>query len=233
MSSPQEAVVAAEKAVVADRYATAAALAAAEAEHSATMVMQRGRVQNAAAEFVDRARKAERAGEGYEQVLSSDDAVYGHMAGIVATAKYASAAANAARYAAKAAEDAGAFRAARRAEHAADVADHRAEMARERAEQSIYAPFTAHQTARSARLAAAAARRAAHAAGPLGRVTTGTVGLATALLPAASRDRYGEEWRSDLCYLPPRNRARHVAGIVSAAVRLAVVLRQPAQRAGQ
>ena len=232
MSSPQEAVAAAAKAVVADRYATAAALAAAEAEHSATMVMQRGRVQNAAGEFVGRAQKAEKAGEGYEQVLSPGGAA-GHMAGIAATAKYAAAAANATRYAARAAHDAGAFRAARRAEHAADVADWRAEMARERAKQSIYAPFTAQQTARSARLAAAAARRAAHATGPLGRVTTGAVGLATALLPAASRDRYGEEWRSDLCYLPPRRRARHVAGIVSAAVRLAVVLRQPEPRAGR
>jgi hypothetical protein len=232
MSIPQEAVVAAAKAVVADRYATAAALAAAEAEHSASMVMQRGRVQNAAAEFVGRAKKAERDGEGYEQVLSSDPA-YGHMAGIVATAKYTSAAANATRYAARAAYDAGAFRAAKRADHAADVADYRAEMARERAAQSIYAPFTAQQTARSARLAAAAARRAAHAAGPLGRVTTGTVGLATALLPAASRDRYGEEWRSDLCYVSPRQRARLVAGIVSAAIRLAFVLRQPKLRAGR
>jgi hypothetical protein len=232
MSSPQQAVAAAAQAVVADRYATAAALAAAEAEHSATMVMQRGRVQNAAREFVGRAQQAEKAGEGYEQVLTPGGA-HGHMAGIVATAKYAAAAANATRYAARAAHDAGAFRAARRAERAADVADWRAEMARERAKQAIYAPFTAQQTARSARLAAAAARRAAYASGPLGRVTTGTVGLATALLPAASRDRYGEEWRSDLCYLSPRKRARHMAGIMSAAVRLAVVLRQPAQRAGR
>jgi hypothetical protein len=228
MTVPPEAVTAAAKAVVADRYATAAALAATEAEHSARMVLYRGRVQNAAAEFVNRAKRAEH-GEAYEQVLSSDS-VSGHRAGIVATAKYATAAANATRYAAQAAADAGAFRAARRAEHAAMVAEWRADMARERVAQSIYAPFTAQQAARSARLAAVAARRAAHAAGPLGRVTTGTVGLATALLPAASRDRYSEEWRSDLCHLPPRKRARQMAGIVSAAVRLAVLLRLPEHR---
>jgi hypothetical protein len=52
------------------------------------------------------------------------------------------------------------------------------------------------------------------------------VGLAVALLPAASRDRYAEEWRSDLCHLSRRQRVRHVAGILSAAVRLAVLLRQ-------
>lgn len=229
MTTPPEAVAAAVKAVVADRYATAAALAASEAEHSARMVLYPGRVQNAAAEFVGRAKKAEKGEEAYEQVLSSDP-VSGHRAGIVATAKYTTAAANATWYAAQAAAEAGAFRAARRAEHAAKVADHRAEMARERAAQSIYAPFTAQQAARSARLAAVAARRAAHAAGPLGRVTTGTVGLATALLPAASRDRWGEEWRSDLYHLPQRKRARQVAGIVSAAVRLAVLLRFPEHR---
>jgi hypothetical protein len=54
--------------------------------------------------------------------------------------------------------------------------------------------------------------------------------LAAALLPSASRDRYTEEWKSDLCYLSRRQRARFVVGMLGAAFRLAVVLRQPMPR---
>ena len=73
-------------------------------------------------------------------------------------------------------------------------------------------------------------RNAARASGPLGRFTTSAVGLAAALLPSASRDRYTEEWKSDLCHLLRRERVRFLAGMLSSAVRLAVVLRQPALR---
>jgi len=227
MTRPAQAVAAAH-AVTADRYATAAALAALEATRSARVAVERRRIQNAASEFVDHAKKAERTG-AYEQTLAQTSAS-GRMAGIAATAKYASAAANATRYAADSAREAGAQRAASRAERAAAVAAWWADMAQHRAEQSTYAPFTVMKTAHYARRAAAAARYAARASGPLGRVTVSAVGLAAALLPPASRDRYTEEWRSDLCHLPRRQRARNVAGILSAAVRLAVVLRQPALR---
>jgi hypothetical protein len=103
-------------------------------------------------------------------------------------------------------------------------------MAQDRAEKSLYAPYTATQTARSARRAAAAARSAARDSGPLGRFTTGTVGLAVALLPRASRDRWNEEWKSDLCHRSGRQRARLVAGLLPAAARLAVLLRLPKPR---
>jgi hypothetical protein len=103
-------------------------------------------------------------------------------------------------------------------------------MARHRAEHSHYALFTALRTARYARRAAAAARYAARAAGPLGHCTTSAVGLAAALLPSASRDRYTEEWKSDLWYLKRRERARFVVGMLSGAFRMAVMLRLPMPR---
>jgi hypothetical protein len=228
MTRPAQAVAAAH-AVTADRYATAAALAALEATRSASVAIGHRRIQNAASEFVDHAQRARRTGAAYEQTLSPAGASP-QMAGIAAAAKYAAAAANATRYAADSARQAGAQRAAWRAERAAVAADWWADMARHRAEQSTYAPFTVLRTARYARRAAAAARYAARASGPLDRFSTGAVGLAAALLPAGTRDRYDEEWRSDLCHLPRRQRARNVVGILSAAVRLAVVLRQPALR---
>jgi hypothetical protein len=221
--------VAAENAVMADRYATAAATAAREATRAAVAAVQRGRVQNVTPEFIGRAEKAARTGTTYEQTLQAGNA-YGQMAGIAGTAKYAAAAANATRYAANAAREAGAQRAARRAEHAAQVAAWWADMAQHRADHFNYAPYTALKSARYARRAAAAARHAARASGPLGRFAAGAVGLAAALLPSANRDRYAEEWKSDLCYLAPRQRARQVAGILSAAVRMAVALRLPAPR---
>jgi hypothetical protein len=103
-------------------------------------------------------------------------------------------------------------------------------MAQGRAEQSHYAPYTAKKTAHSARRAAAAARYAARASGPLGRFATSTVGLAVALLPTASRDRWNEEWKSDLCHMSGRKRARMVIDLLPAAVRLAVLLRLPKPR---
>lgn len=227
MTRPAQAV-AAVNAVMADQYATAAATAAREATRAAGMAVQPSRVQNVTSEFIGRAAKA-RSGASYQQTLQASNA-YGQMAGIASTAKYAAAAANATRYAADAARKAGANRAARRAERAARVAAGWADMARHRAENSHYAPYTALRTARYARRAAVAARYAARAAGPLGRFTTSAVGVAAALLPSASRDRYTEEWKSDLCHLPRRRRARFVAGMLSAAVRLAVVLRQPTPR---
>jgi hypothetical protein len=57
------------------------------------------------------------------------------------------------------------------------------------------------------------------------------VGVAAAFLPAASRERYTEEWKSDLWHLPlRRQRACFVPRMLAAAVHLAVVLRQPAPR---
>lgn len=231
MTRPAEAIAAAQ-AVIADRYATAAMTAAREATHAAKLAVRPARAQNVTSQFVRRAEKAERTGEEYERTLRASDA-YGQMAGIASTAKFAAATANATKYAAEAAVQAGAPRAARRAKRAADVAAWWAAMAQQRAETSHYAPYTATQTARYARRAAAAARYAARASGPLGRFATGAVRLAAALLPAASRDRYTEEWKSDLCHLPPRQRARLIAGQLSASVRLAVVLRLPAPRSGR
>jgi len=231
MTRPAQAVAAAH-AVTADRYATAATLAAVEATRAARVAVDRRRIQNAAAEFVDHARRAEQTGAPYQQTLAPVG-VSGQMAGIAAAAKYAEAAANATRYAAESARSAGAHRAAGRADRAAAAAAWWADMATHRAETSTYAPFTVMKTAHYARRAAAAASAAARASGPLGRVTVSAVGLAAALLPAASRDRYTEEWRSDLCHLRRRQRPRNVAGILSAAVRLAVLLRQPAPRGRQ
>lgn len=228
VTRPAQAIAAAH-AVMADRYATAAAIAAREATLAASMAVQPSRVQNVTPTFISRAKNAARSGKAYEQTLAASSA-YGQMAGIASTAKYTAAAANATRYAADAARKAGADRAARRADHAARVAGGWADLARHRADNSHYAPYTALKTARYARRAAAAARYAARASGPLGRCTTGAVSLAAALLPSASRDRYTEEWKSDLCHLPRRKRTRQVAGILSAAVRLAVVLRQPSPR---
>jgi len=228
VTRPAEAV-AAVNAVMADRYATAAATAAREATRAAKMAVHRGRVQNVTPEFIGRAEKAARTGTTYEQTLQAGNA-YGQMAGIAGAAKYAAAAANATRYAAEAARKAGAQRAARRAEHAAQVAAWWADMAQHRADNFNYAPYTVLKTARYARRAAAAARYAARASGPLGHFATGAVGLAAALLPAADRDRYTEEWKSDLCHLPRRKRARQVAGMLSAAARMAVALRLPAPR---
>src|SRR5215472_14617172 len=228
MTRPTQAVAAA-NAVIADRYADAAVTAACEAKRAASMAVQPGRVQNVTPEFIGKAEKAARTGEAYEQTLQPANG-YGQMAGIASTAKYAAAAANATRYAADAARKAGAYRAAERAERAARIATGWAEMAQHRAENSHYAPYTALRTARYARRAAAAARYAARASGPLGRFTTSAVSLAAALLPSASRVRYTEEWKSDLCHMPRRERARFVAGMMSSAVRMAVVLRQPAPR---
>jgi hypothetical protein len=193
------------------------------------MTVHRGRVQNVTPEFIGRAEKAVRSGTTYEQTLQAGNA-YGQMAGIAGAAKYTAAAANATRYAADAARKAGAQRAARRAEHAAQVAAWWADMTQHRADNFNYAPYTVLKTAHYARRAAAAARYAARASGPLGHFATGAVGLAAALLPAADRDRYTEEWKSDLCHLPRRKRARQVAGMLSAAARMAVALRLPAPR---
>jgi hypothetical protein len=228
MTRPAEAIAAA-NAVIADRYATAAAIAAGEATRAAEMAVQPSRVQNVTTEFLGRAEKAVQTGEEYEQTLQASSA-YGQMAGIASTAKFAAAAANATRYAADAAVKAGAPGAARRAERAAQAAAWWAEMAQQRAETSHYAPYTAVKTARAARRAAAAARYAARASSPLGRFATGTVGLAVALLPAASRGRWNEEWKSDLCHVAGRKRAKLVVGLLPAAVRLAVLLRLPTPR---
>jgi hypothetical protein len=215
---------------MADRYAAAASIAAREATRAAQIATHHGRRKNVASKFVSRAKDASRSGGKYEQVIGTSS-VYGQMAGINNTAKYAEAAANATRYAAQAAREAGARRAARRAENAAQVAGGWADLARRRAETSHYAPYTALMTARYAQRAAAAAHRAARASGPLGRCTNGAVFLAAALLPAASRERYAEEWKSDLWYRPNRRaRARFVPGMLSSAVQLAVILRQPSSR---
>jgi hypothetical protein len=216
---------------MADRYATAAAIAARESTLAAKMAMQPGRRQNIAAEFKRSAKAAAKTGR-HEQIIDAG-IVYSQMAGMANTAKYAAAAANAARYAAGAARDAGALRVARRAEHAAGVAASWADLAQYRAETSHLAPYTALMTARYARHAAAAAHKAARACGPLGRYTTSAVVFAAALLPSTSRDRYTEEWKSDLWHQPTRvARARFVPGMLASAVRLAVILRLPASRSG-
>jgi hypothetical protein len=193
------------------------------------MVNQRRRVQNVGSAFISNA-KAERLGGQHEQTIGADGA-YGHMAGIAATAKYAAACANATRYAADAARKAGARRAADQAERAAHRAEAWAAGAQLRTEDSHYAPYTALQTAKYARRAAAAARNAARASGPLGRCTTHVVGLAVALLPQAHRDRYTEEWKSDLWQQGShRARTRFLPHMLASALRLAVLLRQPASR---
>lgn len=217
-------------AVMADRYATAAATAAREATRAAQMAVHPRRVQNLGSRFISKAREAARTGSKHQQVIEAG-VVYGQMAGIASTAKYGAATANAARYAADAARKAGAHRAAKRAERAAVLAAGWSDLARRRAETAHYAPYTALMTARYARRAAAAARNAARASGPLGRCTTRAVGLAAALLPPASRERYTEEWKSDLCHLPlRRQRARFVPSMLAGAVHLAVLLRQPTSR---
>ncbi len=229
MTRPAQSIDAA-SAVIADRYATAAATAAREATRAARMTVQPRRAQNLGSRFISRARKAARTGTKHEQILEAS-AFYGQMAGIAGTAKYAAATANAARYAADSARKAGAQRAAKRAEVAARVAASWADLARNRAETSHYAPYTALMTAKYARHAAAAARNAARASGPLGRCATRAVCLAAVLLPPASRERYTEEWKSDLWYMPQRRqRARFVPRMMASAMHLAVVLRQPASR---
>lgn len=218
-------------AIMADRYAAAAAVAAREATRAAKIAVQPGRRENLSLRFVHEAKDATRTRTKHEQVIEAGSTVYSQMAGITNTAKYAEAAANSARYAAQAAQDAGAHRAARRAENAARLAASWADLALRRAETSHYAPYTALMTAKYARRAAAAAHKAARASGPLGRCTTGAVCLAAALLPPVSRERYTEEWRSDLWYAQTRMaRARFVPGMLSSAVRLAVILRKPGSR---
>jgi|GEM_PF-6800043 hypothetical protein len=229
MTRPAQPIQAA-SAVMADRYATAAAMAAREATRAAKMAMHPGRAQNVAAQFISGAKEAAMTGRKHEQVIEAGT-VYGQMAGIASTAKYTAAAANAARYAADAAREAGALRAAKRAERAAQVAASWAEMARRRAESSHFAPYTALMTARYARHAAAAAHNAARAAGPLGHCTTRAVSLAAALLPPVSRERWTEEWKSDLYHLARRReRARFVPRMLAGAVSMAVTLRLPASR---
>jgi len=221
---------AAASAVIADRYATAADIAAREATRAAVMAARPRRVQNVRSQFVRNAKRAARTGGKHEQTIEAVT-FYGQMAGIASTAKYAAACANAARYAADAARKAGSARAASRAERAARVAAAWAEMARLRAETSHYAPYTATQTARYARRAAAAARSAARTSGPLGLCTTRAVGLAAALLPPADRDRFTEEWKSDLWQQPTRRaRARFIPRMLGSAIQLAVLLRKPASR---
>ncbi len=221
---------AAASAIVADRYATAATAAAREATRAANMVNRPRRVQNVRSLFISNAKKAAATGGKHEQTIKADTA-YGHMAGITGTAKYTAACANATRYAADAARRAGSKRTANQAERAARAASAWAATAQLRADNSLYAPYTAIQTAKYARRAAAAARNAARASGPLGRCTTHAVGLAAALLPQASRERYIEEWKSDLWHQASRRtRACFVPRMLSSALRLAVVLRQSASR---
>jgi hypothetical protein len=231
VTRPARAAVAA-SAVMADRYATAAAIAAREATRAADIARKPARVENVAAQFVARAEEAAITGKKPRQTISANTG-YGQMAGIADTAKYTAAAANAARYAAESARQAGAHRAARHAERAAQLAASWADMARSRAASGHYAPYTATQTARYARRAAAAAAYAARSSGPLGRCATSAVGLAVALLPTASRERYREEWKSDLWQLPSRRkRTRYMcSALAPGALRLAVVLRQRKIRA--
>ncbi len=218
-------------ALLADRFATSADVAAREAE-LASKRLRPGRVKNMAREL----RAAAKAGAGtkirHDQIIEQDGVSYA-MAGMADTAKYATAAANAARYAARAARSAGARGAAGRADRAAAEAASWASQAQEAAEKFNYAPFTVMMAAAAARRAAIAARGAALAAGPLGPYTTRAVGIAVVLLPHASRARYQEEWKSDLCTLPDwRARRRYIASMLSGAMRLAVVLRVPPSVSG-
>lgn len=88
------------EAIIADRYAASAALAAEEAARAAALALRPGRVQNMGPRFLRAASKARRTGSEYQQTIRADGA-YGQMAGMASTAKYAAAAAHAARYAAK------------------------------------------------------------------------------------------------------------------------------------
>jgi hypothetical protein len=150
---------------------------------------------------------------------------------IASTARYTAVAGDAARYAAAAAEAAGATRPARSAYFAARQAASWAGTAQRAADRGDHAPFTALMAAAAARNAALAARKAANAAAPLGVCATRTVNLAVAVLPPGARDRYREEWKSDLCYLEERlQRARQVSNMLVAAGRMAFVLRYPSVR---
>jgi hypothetical protein len=216
--------------LLADRSAAAAASAAREAMLAANMAMKPGRAENVLAHIIRRVQTETKTGSRHE-VTIAHEGVQIAMAGLGGTAKYALAAANATRYAADAAEAAGARRVANRARRAARDATNWAEVAQYSADTSRYSPYTALMTAGAARRAASAAVRAACAAGPLGHCVTQIVGLAGALLPRVSRERYREEWKSDLCYMPrSRVRARYVLSILPCAVRLAIVLRTPAGR---
>jgi hypothetical protein len=231
MTRPAESVQApAVSALLADRAAAAAAAAAREARLAADRVMP-GRVENMTPVLIANARNRGKRGSRHQQVIgpARNDVA---MAGIAWAAKYTMAAAHAARYAGDAAEAAGGTRAAKRAWRAAEQAASWAEVAQYLGDTSSYSPYTALMTAKAASSAAAAARRASMAAGPLGYGTTQIVGLASAVLPRASQDRYREEWKSDLCQLPRRRRAREVRQILAAALRLAVVLRFPPPRSG-
>ncbi len=75
------------------------------------------------------------------------------------------------------------------------------------------------------RLASATLRRNRHAHTTSGRLLT----VMTALLPAAARTRWREEWLGELHTLPARrSRARFVVHTLLAVPRLAVTLRRPA-----
>jgi hypothetical protein len=219
-----EGVLSAEGALLADRFASAADLAAREAERACGHVQRPGRARNLARPF----KAAVRAGAGrtrrYEQIVQ-DDRRDVAMAGIADTAKYTLAAANAARYAAEAAAASGSRWAARRTRRAALNATYWASQAQYAADHLNYAPFTALETARAARAAATAARRAAVVSGPLSRGSVRAVSLAVAVLPSGSRARYQEEWKSDMCCQPRESRRGYTFSMLAAAMRLAVVLR--------
>jgi len=172
----------------------------------------------------------------YVPLIAADDAAYqdrgwSASSSIASTARYTAAAADAARYAAAEAEAAGAMRAARGAYYAAQLAASWAGTAQRAVDRGNHAPFTALMAAQAARNAAQAARKAANAAAPFGVCATRTVNLAVAMLPPATRDRYREEWKSDLSYLEDRmRRARQVCNMLAAAARLAIILRYPSAR---
>jgi hypothetical protein len=213
-------------ALLADRFATAADIAAREAE-LAWKRLQPGRVRSLTPELKAAARTGAGITRRHDQIIEEDRVSYA-MAGIADTAKYALAAANAARYAARAAEASGARRAARRADREAAEATSWASQAQYAVDKFSYAPYTAMMTAAAARRAAVAARSAALAAGPLGRCSANAVGIAVLFLPRDSRARYQEEWKGDLCVLPHwRARRRYILTMLAGAARLAVILRAP------
>jgi len=212
-------------ALLALKYSRAAAHAAHETVVAANSAASPVRATNVLALLAGNARQERRIGARHEVVIRSTHGDVA-LAGMAAVAKYGLATANATRYAADAAENAGARHAANRARRAAGRLESMARMAEWKAATSVYSPLTALMTARAARAASVQAARAASAAGPVGPSATRIMGLALIVLPRGDRERYLEEWVSEMWGLPPGwARLRSALSILRGAPGLGLFLR--------
>jgi hypothetical protein len=59
-----------------------------------------------------------------------------------------------------------------------------------------------------------------------GPLSSGLIVVTTRLLPAHARDRYYDEFRADLCYLPWTTRTAHAAGLLLGAFSLRRALKE-------